>query len=58
MKFQPELFDTYCAGVVLLQLALPRLRSDSGLRQFRDQLKGVDHDLARWRAAGRSDKDL
>lgn len=47
-RYAPELFDTYSAGIVLLQLALPKLRTDAALRVFRDQLTGVDNDLAAW----------
>lgn len=53
VKYAPELFDTYCVGMVLLQLALPKLRTDYGLRQFRAQLTQVDYDLSRWCARRR-----
>ncbi len=39
------------AGVVLMQLALPRLRTDKALKAFRDELVAADGDLLAWRAA-------
>jgi len=35
----------------MMQLALPRLRNDAALKTFREQLDGLDGDLAAWRAA-------
>jgi hypothetical protein len=40
-----------CAGVVFMQLALPRLRTDKALKTFRDELSAADGDLMAWRAA-------
>ena len=50
-EHQPQLFDLYSVGVVLMQLALPRLRNDAALKTFREQLDALDGDLAAWRAA-------
>lgn len=47
---QPDRFDIYSAGIVLMQLAFPNLRSDSNLISFRNKLEDCDHDIARWRA--------
>ena len=47
----PPLFDTFSAGLVLLQIALPALREERALKQFREQLAGCGGDLGVWRAA-------
>lgn len=48
----PDRFDMWSAGVVLLQMALPPLRTDNGLLAFNRAL-GEQHgwDLAAWRRA-------
>jgi hypothetical protein len=45
----PDLFDTYSAGIVFLQLAIPLLRTDLGLGSFQKELESVDYDLREWR---------
>ncbi|KAI8474239.1 MAG: kinase-like domain-containing protein [Monoraphidium minutum] len=45
----PDKFDMYSAGITLLQLAFPALRSDNGLIAFNKRLKDCNWDLARWR---------
>lgn len=46
------------AGLVLMQLALPKLRSSSGLKAFNSSLESVEYDLMAWRRrAGMSPKD-
>ncbi|CAK9153788.1 unnamed protein product [Ilex paraguariensis] len=45
----PDLFDMYSAGIVLLQMATPSLRSTAGLKNFNLEIKGVGYDLKRWR---------
>jgi serine/threonine protein kinase len=47
----PYLYDMYSVGIVLLQLALPRLRSDAAIKAFRAQLEECGGDLLAWRAA-------
>lgn len=54
----PDLFDMYSAGIVLLQMAIPTLRSTSGLKNFNNELKGVGYDLNRWRERTRTRPDL
>lgn len=50
MQFQhPDLFDTYSAGIVLLQMAIPILRTDLGLASFKKELESFGHDLREWR---------
>lgn len=46
---RPDLFDTYSAGIVMLQMAVPQLRSQQGQRGFNQALANCDYDLARWR---------
>jgi serine/threonine protein kinase len=46
---RPDLFDTYSAGIVMLQMAVPQLRSQQGQRGFNQALAQCDYDLARWR---------
>ena len=46
------------AGLVLMQLALPKLRSSSGLKAFNSSLESVEYDLMAWRRrANMSPKD-
>ncbi|XP_057804376.1 serine/threonine-protein kinase STN8, chloroplastic [Salvia miltiorrhiza] len=54
----PDLFDMYSAGIVLLQMATPGLRSTAGLKNFNNELKGVGYDLNKWRERTRMRADL
>lgn len=54
----PDLFDMYSAGIVLLQMAIPGLRSTSGLKNFNVELKTVGYDLREWREKTRMRPDL
>ncbi|KAL1545377.1 Serine/threonine-protein kinase stn8, chloroplastic [Salvia divinorum] len=54
----PDLFDMYSAGIVLLQMATPGLRTAAGLKNFNNELKGVGYDLNRWREKTRMRADL
>eukprot|EP00850_Spirogloea_muscicola_P001625 SM000006S19390 [mRNA] locus=s6:432885:437822:- [translate_table: standard] len=47
----PDRFDVYSAGLILLQMVFPSLRSDSALIQFNRQFKRCNYDLAVWREA-------
>ena len=38
-RYQPDRFDVYSAGVVFMQLCLPSLRSDRGLKAFNELLR-------------------
>ena len=49
---RPDLFDSYSAGVLLMQMAVPQLRSSASIRQFNGALRGYDYDLDEWRAYG------
>eukprot|EP00466_Bigelowiella_natans_P002241 jgi/Bigna1/91234/estExt_fgenesh1_pg.C_940002 len=52
-RHMPDRFDTYSVGIMLMQLALPALRSDQGLRNFNMALKRARYDLPRWRKTQR-----
>ncbi|KAJ0975474.1 hypothetical protein J5N97_017439 [Dioscorea zingiberensis] len=54
----PDLFDMYSAGIVLMQMAVPNLRSAAGLKNFNTQLKSVGYDLKKWREYTRLKPDL
>ncbi|KAK9909952.1 hypothetical protein WJX75_009980 [Coccomyxa subellipsoidea] len=46
----PDRFDMYSAGVMLLQATMPALRSDSALIAFRRKLEQCNYDMQAWRA--------
>ncbi|KAG5550780.1 hypothetical protein RHGRI_015666 [Rhododendron griersonianum] len=54
----PDLFDMYSAGIVLMQMAIPTLRSAAGLKNFNTELKTVEYDLKKWREKTRMRPDL
>ncbi|KAL1213302.1 Serine/threonine-protein kinase STN8 [Cardamine amara subsp. amara] len=54
----PDLFDMYSAGIVLLQMAVPTLRSTAALKNFNLEIKTVEYDLNRWRDRTRTRPDL
>lgn len=57
-RFKPDRFDSYSAGLVLMQLALPKLRTGTGLKSFNSSLKSVAFDVKAWRRrANLSSKD-
>ena len=37
----PDLFDMYSAGIVLMQMAIPTLRTQSGLKNFNAELRSA-----------------
>lgn len=39
----------YSAGIVLLQMSIPALRSTSGLKNFNSEIKTNGYDLNKWR---------
>ncbi|GMH44469.1 hypothetical protein BSKO_12421 [Bryopsis sp. KO-2023] len=49
VKHMPDRFDMYSTGLIFLQLAIPSLHKDSGMRKFRNDHKAYDFDLDRWR---------
>lgn len=48
----------YSAGIVLLQMAVPTLRSTAGLKNFNSELKAFKYDLNKWREYTRRIPDL
>ncbi|XP_068668537.1 serine/threonine-protein kinase STN8, chloroplastic isoform X2 [Aristolochia californica] len=54
----PDLFDMYSVGITFLQMAVPRLRSMAGLKNFNSELKAVGYDLNKWRENTRARPDL
>jgi serine/threonine protein kinase len=56
-QHRPELFDAFSVGVVLMQLACPRLRTDASLQRWREELSSCDGDLWLWRERKASPSD-
>ncbi|XP_058110704.1 serine/threonine-protein kinase STN8, chloroplastic [Magnolia sinica] len=54
----PDLFDMYSAGIILMQMAVPTLRSSAGLKNFNSEIKSVGYDLKKWREYTRKTPDL
>ncbi|KAK9153375.1 hypothetical protein Sjap_000855 [Stephania japonica] len=54
----PDLFDMYSVGIILLQLAIPTMRSSAGLKNFNYEIKTVGYDLKKWREVTRSRPDF
>lgn len=48
-KYRPECFDSYSAGVVMLQLSLPFLRQGSSLKNWKQTMIRLNHDVKAWR---------
>eukprot|EP00192_Tetraselmis_astigmatica_P008809 CAMPEP_0117659130 /NCGR_PEP_ID=MMETSP0804-20121206/6261_1 /TAXON_ID=1074897 /ORGANISM="Tetraselmis astigmatica, Strain CCMP880" /LENGTH=662 /DNA_ID=CAMNT_0005465753 /DNA_START=305 /DNA_END=2295 /DNA_ORIENTATION=+ len=45
----PDRFDMYSAGIMLMQVCFPPLRSDNAIMAFNKKLESYDYDLAAWR---------
>ncbi|KAK8949942.1 hypothetical protein KSP40_PGU006545 [Platanthera guangdongensis] len=54
----PDLFDMYSAGIILMQMAVPSLRSIPALKNFNSELKTAGYNLNTWRECTRSRPDL
>jgi hypothetical protein len=39
---RPDLFDSYSAGILLMQMSVPQLRSPANIRQFNNQLRSFN----------------
>ena len=52
-RHRPECFDTYSAGVVLLQLGLPFLRSQNSLKNWKGTMIRLNHNVGEWRERAR-----
>eukprot|EP00877_Chromochloris_zofingiensis_P006184 jgi/Chrzof1/1819/Cz10g22110.t1_STN8[v5.2] len=46
---RPDLFDSYSCGILLMQLAVPQLRSSASIRNFNNQLRSCDYNIEQWR---------
>lgn len=42
---RPDLFDSYSAGVLLMQMGVPQLRPIANIRLFNSEMKQCDYDL-------------
>eukprot|EP01025_Chloroclados_australasicus_P069956 TRINITY_DN996_c1_g2_i2.p1 TRINITY_DN996_c1_g2~~TRINITY_DN996_c1_g2_i2.p1 ORF type:complete len:502 (-),score=54.19 TRINITY_DN996_c1_g2_i2:395-1900(-) len=52
---KPDLFDTYSAGIIMCQIAIPQLRSASNQRKFSQELATQYYgDIQQWRELSRS----
>jgi len=49
LQHKPDRFDVYAAGLILMQLAVPMIRSDRGLKTFSDGLRQCKYNLSKWR---------
>ncbi|KAK9798998.1 hypothetical protein WJX73_001206 [Symbiochloris irregularis] len=52
-RHKPDRFDSFSAGLVMMQLAVPSLRSPAGFRNFNGALRRLNCDLLAWRASAR-----
>lgn len=48
----------YSAGIVLLQMSVPTLRSTAGLKNFKGEIKAAGYDLNAWKSRTKSRPDL
>ena len=44
---RPDLFDSYSAGIMLVQLSVPQLHNALNVRNFNNELRQYDYDLDR-----------
>ncbi|KAL3163274.1 hypothetical protein ABBQ32_009669 [Trebouxia sp. C0010 RCD-2024] len=51
---RPDLFDSYSAGVLLLQMAVPELRTQSSQRNFSVDVAAAEFDMNLWRKRAES----
>eukprot|EP00976_Prorocentrum_cordatum_P038080 773630-Prorocentrum_minimum.AAC.1 len=45
----PDRFDTFSAGIVMLQLTVPQLRTYAAVRNLKQELKASGWDARQWR---------
>jgi len=57
-KYKPDLFDSFSAGMILLQMAIPEIRPASSQQIFRYDLSKFDNYLPTWRSSGTSKSRL
>jgi len=49
-QHKPDRFDSWSAGIVMMQLCLPGLRTPRGLNLFKVEYERADYDLEAWRS--------
>lgn len=47
--YRPDLFDSYCTGIILLQMAIPELRTTLSTRTLNKEIAEAEYDLPLWR---------
>ncbi|KAF6253935.1 kinase-like domain-containing protein [Scenedesmus sp. NREL 46B-D3] len=52
-QHKPDRFDSWSAGIVMLQLCLPPLRTPRGLNLFKVEYERCDYDIDAWRKSCR-----
>jgi hypothetical protein len=52
-QHKPDRFDSWSAGIVMLQLCLPPLRTPRGLNLFKVEYERNDYDIDAWRTSCR-----
>ncbi|CAG9460271.1 unnamed protein product [Pedinophyceae sp. YPF-701] len=52
-QYKPDKFDSYSVGLILMQLAVPALRTPKGIKAFGEGMRQCSFDLARWRRRNR-----
>ena len=51
-KYEPEKFDIFSAGIIMMQLCFPKLREEKNLRAFNTEFEKCNFDLPSWRTSG------
>ena len=51
-------FDVFSAGLLVAQMCFPPMRSDQGIKRFKEQLRGLDYDLEAWRKSSESVREF
>ncbi|KAL4426222.1 hypothetical protein ABPG77_009837 [Micractinium sp. CCAP 211/92] len=54
----PDLFDSYSAGMILMQLAVPQLRPGVAQRNFNSELAAAEYDLNLWRRSSAKARNM
>lgn len=50
-QYRPDLFDSYSAGMIFLQMAIPQLRSPNSQKMFCQELTRCGNNLPAWRSS-------
>ncbi|KAF5826708.1 protein kinase [Dunaliella salina] len=46
---RPDLFDSYSVGVLLMQMAVPQLRTSANIKAFNNEMRQCGGNLSQWR---------